>query len=65
AILDLYRSPEKRASFIANAAEDYIPYQWEKMAQRYRDLLFTLSRKRPQPAREPEEAASVTIKPTS
>lgn len=65
AILDLYRSPEKRASFIANAAEDYIPYQWEKMAQRYRDLLFTLSRRRPQPAREPEEAAAVTIKPTS
>jgi len=46
AIIDLYQHPEKRAAMVASAAEDYIPYQWEKMAERYRELLRSLSGKR-------------------
>jgi glycosyltransferase involved in cell wall biosynthesis len=45
AIIDLYRHPEKRARMVANAAEDYIPYRWELMAERYQRLLATLSQK--------------------
>lgn len=48
AIVDLYQHPEKRASLVANATEDYIPYQWEKMAESYRNLLRTLSGKQQQ-----------------
>jgi len=39
AIIDLYQHPEKRASMVANAAEDYVPYRWERMAKRYQQLL--------------------------
>jgi len=42
AIIDLYQHPEKRARLVANAAEDYIPYRWEIMAERYRQLLLAL-----------------------
>jgi len=42
AIIDLYQHPEKRARLVANAAEDYIPYRWEIMAERYRQLLLSL-----------------------
>lgn len=42
AIIELYQHPEKRAQMVANAAEDYIPYQWEKMAKRYQQLLVSL-----------------------
>jgi glycosyltransferase involved in cell wall biosynthesis len=45
AIIDLYRHPEKRARMIANAAEDYEPFRWELMAERYQQLLASLSRK--------------------
>lgn len=44
AIIDLYQHPEKRAALAANAAEDYKPYQWEKMAERYQKLLLLLGR---------------------
>jgi glycosyltransferase involved in cell wall biosynthesis len=43
AIIDLYQHPEKRASMIANAAEDYEPYRWELMAERYQQLLASLN----------------------
>jgi len=43
AIIDLYLHPEKCASIAANAAEDYIPYRWEVMAERYQQLLVSLS----------------------
>ncbi len=42
AIIDLYQHPEKRASLAANAAEDYMPYRWELMAERYQKLLLSL-----------------------
>ena len=31
---------------IANAAEDYIPYRWEVMAERYQQLLLTLAQEK-------------------
>lgn len=43
AIIDLYYHPEKRASMIHNADEDYVPYHWDNMARRYQQLLITLS----------------------
>lgn len=46
AILDLYRQPEKRAALVKNAAEDYQPYCWETMAERYQQLLLSLSKQR-------------------
>lgn len=42
AIIDLYQHPEKRASMIQSAAEDYVPYNWDHMARRYQQLLSTL-----------------------
>ena len=48
AIIDLYQHPDKRASLIAHAVEDYEPYQWEAMAQRYQQLLATLAWKQGQ-----------------
>ena len=46
AIIDLYRHPEKRACMVANAAENYVPYRWERMAALYVQLLESLSHKR-------------------
>ncbi len=43
AIIDLYQRPEKRQRMVADAAEDYTPYCWETMAERYQQLLLTLS----------------------
>jgi glycosyltransferase involved in cell wall biosynthesis len=48
AIIDLYRRPEKRAAMVVNAAQDYIPYQWELMAERYQNLLASFSGKQDQ-----------------
>lgn len=45
AIIDLYHHPEKRAALVASAAVDYLPYRWEVMAERYQQLLRSLSRK--------------------
>lgn len=45
AMIDLYRHPQKRASLMARAAEDYVPYRWEIMAEQYQRLLLTLCRK--------------------
>ena len=45
AIIDLYQRPEKRQRMVADAAEDYTPYRWETMAERYQQLLLTLSQK--------------------
>lgn len=45
AMIDLYQHPEKRAVMVANAAEDYMPYRWEIMAERYLRLLASLTRK--------------------
>jgi glycosyltransferase involved in cell wall biosynthesis len=42
AILDLYQHPEKRAQLAANAEQDYTPYRWELMAERYQHLLASL-----------------------
>jgi glycosyltransferase involved in cell wall biosynthesis len=48
AIIDLYQHPEKRTRMIANAAADYEPYRWELMAERYQQLLVSLSHKQAQ-----------------
>jgi len=45
AIIDLYQHPEKRAQMVADAAEDYQPFEWEVMAKRYQQLLASLSRR--------------------
>lgn len=45
AIIDLYQHPEKRACLVANAAQDYEAYRWEKMAELYEQLLISLNRK--------------------
>jgi glycosyltransferase involved in cell wall biosynthesis len=42
AMIDLYQHPEKRATMVANATEDYMPYRWEIMAERYQHLLTCL-----------------------
>lgn len=46
AIITLSQQPEQRISMVANAAEDYKPYQWEAMTQRYQQLLVALSVKK-------------------
>ncbi|SRR5579875_220316 len=51
AIIDLYQHPEKRAQMVAAAAEDYEPYRWELVAERYIQLLTGLSRKQAQKQR--------------
>jgi glycosyltransferase involved in cell wall biosynthesis len=48
AIIDLYQHPEKRLSLAVNATEDYQPFRWELMAERYRALLASLSHKEAQ-----------------
>jgi glycosyltransferase involved in cell wall biosynthesis len=48
AMIDLYQHPQKRASLVANAAEDYMPYRWELEAKRYQQLLVSLTRTRHQ-----------------
>ncbi|GHO75968.1 hypothetical protein KSD_37390 [Ktedonobacter sp. SOSP1-85] len=45
AMIDLYQQPELRERLVTNALEDYTPYRWDAMAQRYRQLLRTLSGK--------------------
>ncbi len=45
AIIDLYQHPEKRMRMANNAFEDYAPYRWERMAERYEQLLASLSGK--------------------
>lgn len=45
AIVDLYQHPEKRALLVANAEQDYMPYRWEIMAERYQRLLASLATK--------------------
>ncbi len=42
AMIDLYQHPEKMKIMIENATEDYVPYRWENMAQRYQQLLASL-----------------------
>lgn len=46
AIVTLFQHPEKRAQMIADAADDYAPYEWERMALRYQQLLSALSKKK-------------------
>ncbi len=50
AIINLYRHPEKRATMVASADEDYLPYRWELMIECYERLLKTLSHTRVQKA---------------
>lgn len=45
AMIDLYHHSEKRAILVANAAEDYMPYRWEIMAEHYQHLLTCLCSK--------------------
>lgn len=45
AIIDLYQHPQKRIALAVNAADDYEPFKWEAMAERYRALLCTLSKR--------------------
>lgn len=51
AIIDLYQHPEKQQLLITNADQDYMPYRWELMAERYQNLLASLAGKeQPVPA---------------
>lgn len=43
AIIEVYRSPEKRAELAKGAEQDNMNYRWELMADRYRQLLATLA----------------------
>ncbi len=43
AMIDLYQHPEKRAQLVAHAEQDYAPYRWELMAERYEQLLIALA----------------------
>jgi len=52
AIVELYRSPRKRAQMAKQAEQDNVHYRWELMADRYCRLLTTLAAKRK--AREPK-----------
>ena len=45
AIIELYQDYEKRMTMAINAAEDYSPFKWEAMAERYCVLLRILSKK--------------------
>jgi glycosyltransferase involved in cell wall biosynthesis len=45
AIVDLYQHPEKRTRLTANAEEDYTPYRWEMMAERYQQLIGCMAAK--------------------
>ncbi len=45
AIIDLYQHPDKRLSLAVNATEDYQPFKWDFMAERYQSLLASLSHK--------------------
>jgi len=45
AIVELYQQPERRAKMVEAATEDYTAYQWEIMAERYQQLLVSLSGK--------------------
>lgn len=42
AMIDLYQHAEKRQQMIANAAEDYVPFRWELVAECYQRLLASL-----------------------
>jgi glycosyltransferase involved in cell wall biosynthesis len=46
AIVQLYRSPEKRAELAKQAAQDSMNYRWELMADRYCQLLASLAASR-------------------
>lgn len=62
AIVDLYRHPEKRANMAASAFDDYEPYRWELMAERYEQLLSSLCGKqieKQKPPLEEQEQASL------
>jgi glycosyltransferase involved in cell wall biosynthesis len=43
AIVDVYQHPEKRLQLVTNAEQDYAPYRWELMAERYQQLLAFLA----------------------
>ncbi len=43
AIVDLYQHPEKRLQLVANAEQDYLPYRWELMSERYQQILASLA----------------------
>lgn len=60
AIIDLYQHPEKQVSMVSNAAEDYIPYQWEYMAKRYQQLLRSLTVKEQREITKSEIHSSIT-----
>ncbi|WP_322480738.1 glycosyltransferase family 4 protein [Thermogemmatispora sp.] len=42
AFVTLYHHPEKRAQLIENAAQDFEPFRWESMSERYNELLERL-----------------------
>lgn len=56
AIIDLYYHPERLSQMVADASEDYQQYRWEHMAERYRQLLVSLS-----PRHKPEEQPYFTV----
>jgi glycosyltransferase involved in cell wall biosynthesis len=46
AIIDLYQHPETRQRMVDEAAKDYTAYRWEIMAERYQELLLTITKKK-------------------
>lgn len=46
AIIELYRSPEKRSELARGAEQDNMNHRWEVMADRYRQLLASLAQNR-------------------
>jgi glycosyltransferase involved in cell wall biosynthesis len=42
ALVELYEHPERRERMVASAAQDYAPYRWELMSERYVQVLDSL-----------------------
>jgi glycosyltransferase involved in cell wall biosynthesis len=59
AMVDLYRHPEKCIDQAERALEDYAPYRWELMAERYVELLAELA------GRAVESPAAATAPPSA
>lgn len=52
-LIMLVQQRERRARMVTSALQDYTPFRWEAMAQLYRQLLRTLSKKNGKPVASP------------
>lgn len=53
AMVELYQHPEQQEAMVAQAADDYQAYRWERMRERYQALLATLGSHAPRVALTP------------